>query len=215
MAENPFDSVVERYDRWYEDKGRDAFAIELAALRLLLPDLPKPYLEVGVGTGRFAQALGIEIGVDPSAEMLKLARKRGIKTFQAKAEHLPFGDGEFGTVFLLTTWEFLSQPGQALYEIRRVLKPNGMLVNAYLDREGKWAKLYIKKAEEGHPLFSYARFYGYEDVARITRECGFEICRIISALFSGPDEPTVGDEPEEGFHPGASFVIIVGEKVQN
>jgi len=33
-------------------------------------------LEVGVGSGRFAQALGVSYGLDPSMELLKLARQR-------------------------------------------------------------------------------------------------------------------------------------------
>lgn len=212
MPDNPFDLIAERYDRWYDEEGREAFAIELTALRRVVAELPHPWLEVGVGTGRFAQALGIPLGVDPSAAMLKLAQARGIRTVPGVAERLPFADGEFGSVFLLTTWEFLSEPGRALVEIRRILKPGGMLVNAYLDKAGKWAKLYIRKAAAGHPLFSQARFYDYDEVVQIIRESGFHIVRTISALFSGPDEDTTGDEPKDGFHPGASFVVIVSCK---
>lgn len=215
MPDSPFNGYAESYDTWYDKPpGREAFAVELAALRRVVAELPHPWLEVGVGTGRFAQALGIPLGVDPSAAMLRLAQARGIRTVQAVAESLPFPDGEFGTVFLLTTWEFLSEPGRALLEIRRVLKPGGMLVNAYLDKGGKWAKLYLRKAEAGHPLFSRARFYDYEEVVRLTRESGFDILRTVSALFSGPDEDTTGDEPRDGFHPGASFVVIVSRNGQ-
>ncbi len=215
MPDSPFNGYAESYDTWY-DKRRAGRRLRLSWQRCggVVAELPHPWLEVGVGTGRFAQALGIPLGVDPSAAMLRLAQARGIRTVQAVAESLPFPDGEFGTVFLLTTWEFLSEPGRALLEIRRVLKPGGMLVNAYLDKGGKWAKLYLRKAEAGHPLFSRARFYDYEEVVRLTRESGFDILRTVSALFSGPDEDTTGDEPRDGFHPGASFVVIVSRNGQ-
>ena len=77
MGESLFDSVADKYDAWYDTKGKVAFETELAALRPLLPDLPEPWFEVGVGTGRFAQALGIPVGLDPSAELVARARERG------------------------------------------------------------------------------------------------------------------------------------------
>ncbi len=212
MEKNPFDELAEKYDSWYDTKGKLAFAIELQALRPLLNNLPQPWLEVGVGTGRFAQALGIEIGVDPAERLLEFARSRGIKTFRASGEVLPFEDSTLGTVFLLTTWEFLKEPVQVLKEIYRVLKEGGKLVNAYLDKDGKWARSYIEKAKHGHPLFSRARFYGYEEVVDLTRNAGFKITGTISTLFQGPGETVVLEEPREGFHSGASFVVIIGEK---
>jgi len=35
----------------------------------MLPNLPGPWLEIGIGSGRFAQALGIETGIDPSIKL--------------------------------------------------------------------------------------------------------------------------------------------------
>lgn len=191
MENAPFDDWAEKYDSWYDSKGKLPFAIELAALRPLLADLPQPYLEVGVGTGRFAQTLGIKMGVDPSAELLEFARRRGIEVMQASGENLPFPDGSFGTVFLLTTWEFLKEPERVLKEICRVLKSEGMLVNGYLDRDGKWGKSYIEKAKAGHPVFRLARFYYYDEVVALTQQAGFKIVRTVSTLFQGPDETRV------------------------
>lgn len=210
---SPFDSLARKYDSWYDGKGRQAFETELAALRPLLPGMPKPWLEVGVGTGRFAQALGIPLGIDPSVELLALARQRGIEVLYGEGEELVFKPESFGTVFLLTTWEFLTDPARVLSECRRVLKPGGAVVNAYLDRDGKWGASYVEKARQGHPLFSRARFDRYEDVRRLTTEAGFEVAEVISALFGGPGDPPVVEQPQSGFRPGASFVVVVARKV--
>src|SRR5512137_1695444 len=148
---SPFDSLADRYDSWYDGKGRLAFEIELAALRPLLAELPRPWLEVGVGTGRFAQALGIPLGIDPSVELLALARRRGIDVMYGEGEELVFKPASFGTVFMLTTWEFLRGPAKVLAECRRVLMPEGRLVNACLDPDGKWGRSYAEKARAGHP----------------------------------------------------------------
>ena len=47
------------------------------------------YIEIGVGTGRFAAPLGIKVGVDPSMTMLTYAAKRGVLGLQGTAEALP------------------------------------------------------------------------------------------------------------------------------
>ncbi|MGQ9678702.1 MAG: class I SAM-dependent methyltransferase [bacterium] len=212
MAGSPFDEQAAKYDAWYDTKGKLAFEIELAALNPLLNDLPQPWLEVGVGSGRFAERLGIKIGVDLSEKLLELARKRGIQVYNASGEKLPFADCSFGTVFLLTTWEFLPEPLTVLKEIYRVLVPEGRFVNGYLDREGKWGKSYLVKAQQGHPLFKCARFDNYQTVVALTKQAGFEIDRTVSTLFQGPEETVVIEEPKEGYSPGASFVVLVGRK---
>ncbi|MEO0080506.1 MAG: class I SAM-dependent methyltransferase [candidate division WOR-3 bacterium] len=212
MNESPFDALAEKYDAWYDTKGRLAFEIELAALWPLLPELPKPWLEVGVGTGRFAERLGIPLGIDPSVGLLAKARQRGISVIHGTGEELPFSDSSFGTVFLLTTWEFLKRPLVVLREIHRVLRTGGRLVNAYLDREGSWAKSYIEKGEAGHPLFRHARFDSYEQVVYLTEQAGFRVTKSLSTLFQGPGETTQPEEPRPGYHKGASFVVVVAER---
>lgn len=209
MIPSPFDSLAAQYDSWYDGKGKVAFETELAALRPLLPDLPLPWLEVGVGTGRFAQALGIPLGIDPSIELLALARQRGVETLYGEGEELPFKAGSFGTVFLLTTWAFLDDPPKVLAQARLVLKPGGALVNAYLDRDGKWGRSYVEKGAAGHPLFSRAHFADHATVRHLTEAEGFIITRVVSTLFAGPGEAAAVEEPREGYVPGASFVVVV------
>ena len=57
---SPFDDLALEYDAWFDKEGSLIFFIEVQAFMELLPILPKPWLEVGVGSGRFARALGIE-----------------------------------------------------------------------------------------------------------------------------------------------------------
>jgi SAM-dependent methyltransferase len=209
LQPSPFEALADKYDSWYDGKGRVAFEVELAALRSLLADLPKPWLEVGVGTGRFAQALGIPLGIDPSPALLGKARQRGIDVLYGEGEELVFRAGSIGTVFLLTTWEFLNDPLKVMRECRRVLKPDGRLVNAYLDRDGKWGASYVERGRQGHPLFSQAHFDRYEDVARLTEQAGFEVLSTVSTLFQGPGETVAMEEARPGFVRGASFVVVV------
>ena len=70
---SPFDDLALEYDAWFDREGSLIFSIEVRAFKSLLSTLPKPWLEIGVGSGRFAQALGIETGIDPSSKLLQMA----------------------------------------------------------------------------------------------------------------------------------------------
>jgi len=68
-----FDKYYKKYDAWY-DRNKFVYLAELKAIRKVLPEKGKG-LEIGVGTGRFAQALGIATGIDPSRKMIEIAKK--------------------------------------------------------------------------------------------------------------------------------------------
>lgn len=91
---SPFDDFPLEYDAWFDKGGSLIFRIEVRAIKCLLSSLPKPWIEMGVGSGRFAKALGIETGVDPSYRLLQMARKRGINTFLGRGERKLF-DGAY------------------------------------------------------------------------------------------------------------------------
>ncbi|MFC1962331.1 methyltransferase domain-containing protein [Chloroflexota bacterium] len=98
-----YNSFAPEYDAWFDGEGQLIFATELNALEEILPALPRPWLEVGIGSGRFALALGVETGIDLSLKMAEIARSRGLKVILARGEKLPFPEGSFGVAFLLFT----------------------------------------------------------------------------------------------------------------
>ena len=100
---SPFDELALEYDAWFDGEGSLIFFNEVQAFRELLPSLPKPWLEIGVGSGRFAQALGIETGIDPSGKLVEIAKSRGINAFLGQGEDEIFDEESFGTVFLIVT----------------------------------------------------------------------------------------------------------------
>ena len=57
-AASIFDQYADDYDRWFDSpEGKELFRVEVEAVRFLMRDVERPFLEVGVGTGRFAKAL--------------------------------------------------------------------------------------------------------------------------------------------------------------
>lgn len=101
-------------------------------------------VDLGCGTGevveRMLESADEVIGVDGSARMLDLARRR----FAADAsrvslrigdlEHLPLRDGEADFVCVNMVLHHLSSPVAALEEARRVLRPGGRIAIADFDR---------------------------------------------------------------------------------
>jgi ubiquinone/menaquinone biosynthesis C-methylase UbiE len=81
-------------------------------------------LEVGSGEGSLQDMVSDYTGLDISATAQKNYHKRFV---QADARAMPFPDGEFDAAFSIWVLEHVPNPEQALREMRRVLKPNGLL----------------------------------------------------------------------------------------
>ena len=212
---SPFDDLASEYDAWFDKEGKLIFFIEAQAFRPLLPSLPKPWLEIGVGSGRFAQALGIETGIDPSTKLVKMARKRGINAFPGRGEEELFDEQSFGTVFLIVTLCFLDSPLGVLKETNRILTPDGKLMLGLVLRESPWGRFYQQKKAEGHRFYRYATFYSCDEVIKLLVQAGFVTEKIISTLFQKPEEVQHIEEPVEGYFPDAGFTIIVAEKTHH
>lgn len=126
---DPFAPLAESYDGWYDaPDGRRLFSEEVTGLRDLLEEAPRPWLEVGVGTGRFAEALHIDEGIEPSETMRRLAANRGVTVRTGRAEALPYDSDSFGEVLLVMSLCFLDDPNAALRECRRILRRDGVLI---------------------------------------------------------------------------------------
>ncbi len=96
-------------------------------------------LDVGTGTGHTALAAALQsggvVGIDLTREMLReacgLAAKRGergARWVQGDAESLPFPNRGFDRVTCRRAAHHFPRIGRALTEMRRVLRPGGILV---------------------------------------------------------------------------------------
>jgi ubiquinone/menaquinone biosynthesis C-methylase UbiE len=96
-------------------------------------------LEIGIGSGLNLGFYSSEVrhvrGVDPSAELQQMARKRvvehgaNVEFLQQSAEEaLPLPDESIDTVVMTWTLCSIPDPQKALHQIRRVLKPTGKLI---------------------------------------------------------------------------------------
>jgi ubiquinone/menaquinone biosynthesis C-methylase UbiE len=126
-----FDQRAQEYDDWF-DEYELIYRAEVSAVRELLPRKGIG-IEVGAGTGRFSVPLGIRLGVDPSGHMAQFAHQRGMSVCQAVGERLPFRDGQFDFVLMVTVICFVADVYRLLQEVRRVLKTAGRVIIGFVD----------------------------------------------------------------------------------
>jgi len=117
-------------------------------LSLLAPRPGERILEVGFGPGvdvaRVAAAVrhGFVGGVDHSEVMVSQARRRNRESLAAgrveltlgDAADLPWGDRSFDKAYAVNVAQFWKEGGRVLGELRRVLKPGGLLLLAVQPR---------------------------------------------------------------------------------
>jgi len=113
---------------------------EIARLRAeWIPRARGEVLEVGIGSGLnlafYSAAVHHLLGVDPSRELLTLAHNRiRLAHFkielllQSAQDALPVADGSIDTAIVTWTLCSMTDPVQALLEVKRVLKPEGHLI---------------------------------------------------------------------------------------
>jgi ubiquinone/menaquinone biosynthesis C-methylase UbiE len=105
-------------------------------------------LEIGFGSGvdvgRVSEiaARGFVAGIDHSEVMLEQARRRNraairagrVELQLASASRLPYPEGAFDRVFSINVAQFWGEPAEPIREMRRVLRPGGLVAIAVQPR---------------------------------------------------------------------------------
>ncbi|GGS29211.1 class I SAM-dependent methyltransferase [Actinokineospora fastidiosa] len=133
---NGYDSIAEAYTAENENSLMNAYYERPAMLELAGDVTGRRILDAGCGSGPLFAALrdrGAAVtGVDASAGMLELARRRLGAAADLRvadlADPLPFPDDAFDDVIASLVLHYLRDWGPTLAELRRVLRPGGRLI---------------------------------------------------------------------------------------
>ena len=166
-------------------------------------------LEIGFGPGTNLQRMaslaykGHVAGLDLSATMVRLARKRNAPSIQlgrvsisyGEAANLPYSEDSFDKVLSIHCLYFWSDPLHVLREIHCVLKPGGKLVLTLLPKE-KWPGDGMGTPD--------CRVYRGEDVVKLMVEAGFHKAEIVPT----PENATFQELAVVGVKRGVSPFLL-------
>ena len=173
------------FGRWLDRISQEMNALTFEELRL---QREHDVLEIGFGGGGLLDQIlgatsGRVAGVDLSSTMVARARRRfrgraQLSLYLGSVERLPFAEGSFDRVCSVNNIYFWPDPGAALAQVARVLRPGGTFTIAFEPPEElrKWP---------GH-RYGFGLFAA-EDVARLMINAGFADLRCVEGQGRQPD----------------------------
>jgi SAM-dependent methyltransferase len=165
------------------ERRRKVARRRLRTIGRLLGKVPAEMRLVDIGCSRgqfldFAARAGFAAeGVEPAADIAAAARASGLNVHTGLLEEQRYPDAAFDAASLFEVVEHLREPLPLLGEIRRILKPGGILVistgNAAswtVDVMGaRWDYFHIEK-DGGH-----ISFFSPQSIAALARNAGFSV----------------------------------------
>jgi len=204
----PFEKYRNEYESWFK-KNYFVYLSELEAVKHFIA--PKRFgVEIGVGSGLFAEPLGIQEGVEPSSMMAKKAKERGITVYSGVAEHLPLEKEFYDFSLMVTTICFVDDVELSFKEIYRILKPQGVIIVAFVDKNSPIGQVYLKHKHE-NKFYKEATFFSTEEVLSILKKTGFQNFQIVQTVFGLSSDIREVQSYKSGYGQG-SFVVIKAEK---
>lgn len=176
-------------------------------------------LDVGCGTGALTTALAERVaarvwGVEPSEEMIAVARRRASRTVglkQGHAESLPFRDAWFERVVMTLVVHLVDRP-LAFAEALRVLVPGGRLVIATFAHEHfetYWARSFFPSLA----AVDQARFPSADELRDELAEAGFTPVRMVPLRDAETVDRATALERLRGRHI-STFALLDPEEVR-
>ena len=197
---NNYDTLGAVYDEWFIENDK-LFEAEYRAVLSLL-DAGAEYKEIGVGTGIFAEKLGIREGVEPSEDMARFARKRGIRVIEGVAEKLPYPNASAEGLVMITVDPFLTDINAAFKEAYRALEEGGSFVIAFIDRATPLGAGYEEHKDESD-FYRGATFRSHDEIRETAENAGFTYVRSVQTVF---DLANAAQEVKDGHGEGVFAV---------
>lgn len=173
----------ETYDRFM---GRYSAPLAVAFCDALEIEAGQDVLDVGCGPGALTAELVRRLGaehvtaVDPSESFVEACRERhpGVDVRLGRAEELPYEDGRFDAALAQLVLHFVSDPEAAAGEMRRVVRPGGLVAASVWDIGDGMRMLRVfwdaaRAVQPSAPAEEQRRFTREGEIAELFRAVGF------------------------------------------
>lgn len=233
MGYKSFDSYATEYDSWFIGNS-NVLESEVKLVASCLKDAGE-VLSIGCGSGLFEKILadkyGIFVckGIEPSASMAEIARKRGLDVTIATGEDADYGIENYDTILFNGCPCYMQDFGVALCKAYVALRHGGKVVVIDVPKESAYGLIYNLALSLGSwdhsllegctPLMPYpielvkqAKWRTTAEKIELIKQAGFSNLSFSQTLIASPcysHEET--EEPCEGFDKG-SYVAITAYK---
>ncbi|MDR2916692.1 MAG: class I SAM-dependent methyltransferase [Tannerella sp.] len=146
MEKYSFDSYAEKYDAWFLE-NRNVLYSEVKLVAYFLKDAGR-ILSVGCGSGLFEMILEKEFdiiikdGIEPSADMAEIARKRGLSVEIGTAEDMQVETGLYDTILYNGCPSYISDLAKSIKNSYDALKEGGRIILIDIPKESSYGLLY-------------------------------------------------------------------------
>ena len=232
MEKQKFDGYADKYDEWFM-KNENLFTSELRLFKKVLGDISgKTLLSVGCGSGLFESYIensNIE-GIEPSADMAEIARKRGINVIKiGLIEDVELTDDKYDIIYFNGSSSYMEDLSPVYGKCLKALKENGKLILLDVPKEsafgfmyllGKSLNTYDHEFLEGampslpYPLAlaSSGIWHTTEEKINILKNLGINKFSYYQTLIKNPLYTNEeAEEVSEGYKSGG-YVAIIAEK---
>ena len=192
----------DQYENWFI-KNSDKFNAEVNLIKSF--PIKGKGIEIGIGSGLFAEKLGIKYGIDPSFKMIELCTKRDIFSIIGTAENIPIKDKTFDFALIVTAICFVNSVEDSLKDIKRILTKNGSIIIGFVDKDSIIGKKYIAK-KNNSIFYKDAIFYSTDEIIVNLKKIGFKNITTKQTLLKNNNN-VIKDGHGEG-----SFVVIKANK---
>lgn len=228
-----FDQYASAYDAWFLD-NRNVLYSEVNLVASTLKNAGR-VLSVGCGSGLFEKILreeyGITVtdGIEPSAGMAEIARKRGLHVVETTAEEADFGREAYDTLLFNGTPSYIGDLRSVVRKAYDALPAGGRIILIDVPKESSYGLLYNLAKAVGtwnHPLLEgcyppnpypiefvdVAAWRTTAEKVELLREAGFVDLEFAQTLTSHPvcsnDEE---EQPVAGYGKG-DYVAVTAYK---
>lgn len=232
MEKQKFDGYADKYDEWFM-KNENLFTSELRLFKKVLGDISgKTLLSVGCGSGLFESYIensNIE-GIEPSADMAEIARKRGINVIKiGLIEDVELTDDKYDIIYFNGSSSYMEELSPVYGKCLKALKENGKLILLDVPKEsafgfmyllGKSLNTYDHEFLEGampelpYPLALAASgvWHTTEEKINVLKNLGINKFSYYQTLIKNPLYTNEeAEEVSEGYKSGG-YVAIIAEK---